>query len=499
MKSQKARTIGPRGRLWAISLFGLSVLAPVAILEPIVGAYALGLASAFAALLQHRRANRFAAAHEKLSSELDVVSQRFLKLETVIAALVRERREPGRAAPPPTESEAKAEAEADAKALRKGVDEITAEIGLLSGIVRELANVVSAQEQEIDRLKTRPAPPPAPVVVTPAPEPPATLAPPAETRLEPPALRLPPAPPFAPDPLRGPSRGPSLREPPPREPVRDPAKEAALVEAFDADGLDVYLQPVVTLPQRKVVGYEALARVTLNGEALPPEVFLPVLERYGRTTALDRRMLQRVGTIARHLQKRGSQAAVTYALSPFSLFEPGFLRSLGRLVSDGEGMPPQVIVALPQASWRTLDAEQAAALAELRGRIGFALDRPVDLSFESNALAARGLSQVKVPAALLLRPPERMASPDIAVEDLVAALGRAGIRVVATQVERETDVPNLIDLDLPLAQGGVFAPPRAVRAEVLAPEAPTPPSPPEPPPDPQPQRRPFRDFLRRAV
>jgi cyclic-di-GMP phosphodiesterase TipF (flagellum assembly factor) len=71
-------------------------------------------------------------------------------------------------------------------------------------------------------------------------------------------------------------------------------------------------------------------------------------------------------------------------------------------------------------------------------------------------------------------------------------------------------VPNLIDLDVPLAQGFVFAPPRAIRPEVLAlgavptmaPAEPQPPlAPPEPSAplasDPQ-ERRPFRAFLRRA-
>ena len=241
------------------------------------------------------------------------------------------------------------------------------------------------------------------------------------------------------------------------------------------------------------------ARLRLAGETLMPEAFVPVLERHGRTTDLDRRMLQRVATIARHLAGRGSQAAVAYGLSPRSLFEPGFLRSLGRLVEGEPDLSGRVMLALPQASWRSLDAEQAGALADLRGRIGFILDRPLDLRFDPLALADRGVSQVKVPADLLLRPGAHEAMPDIALEDLVAALGRAGLRLVAERVERETDVPDLIELDVPLAQGSLFAPARVVRSEVLnaaPPEAPEPAPPPNE--DPPPQRRPFRDFLRRA-
>jgi cyclic-di-GMP phosphodiesterase TipF (flagellum assembly factor) len=69
-------------------------------------------------------------------------------------------------------------------------------------------------------------------------------------------------------------------------------------------------------------------------------------------------------------------------------------------------------------------------------------------------------------------------------------------------------VPDLIELDVPLAQGFVFAAPRAVRPEVLgappAAEAPAAEAPPPPqaevtPPPAQPEERlPFRAFLRRA-
>ncbi|TXM61000.1 EAL domain-containing protein, partial [Methylobacterium sp. WL12] len=256
-----------------------------------------------------------------------------------------------------------------------------------------------------------------------------------------------------------------------------PNEDEAVIAAFDGDGLEVHLQPVVTLPQRKVASYEALARLRLAGVVLTPEAFLPALERHGRSTELDRRMLQRVATIARHLVGRGSEAAVAYGLSPLSLYEPGFLRGIARLVAAEPALAGRLVVALPQASWRNLDAEQAGAVAALKGRVGFTLDRPTDLRFDAAALAGHGVGQVKVPAELLLRPgPARRSLSDIAIEDLVTALARAGIRLVATEVGTESDVPDLIDLDVPFGQGPVFAPPRPVRADVLAAQAPPVPS-----------------------
>ncbi|HEV2541141.1 MAG TPA: EAL domain-containing protein [Methylobacterium sp.] len=489
MRTPKPRTIRPRGTPWILGLVGVLILVPLALLVPLAAVAAVsGLAIVGGALLW-RRLSALTTAQEVVSKEIGVLSQRLVKLEAVAAALVQTRMQ-GVAAP---ELSAPASDEA-LKALDgrlvSGIEEVTAEIGILSGIVRELAAVVSAQDGDIARLKAQPPEPPPRVhaveSIQPRPAPAATILPDPEPVAPP--MRLVPR--TTPPPAR------------PSDPFAAAGDEVPLIEAFDGEGLEVYLQPVVTLPQRKVVAYEALARLKVGDAVYAPETFLPVLERHGRTTALDRRMLQRVATIARHLQGRGSPASVSYSLTPHSLFEPGFLRSLGRLVAEGPELAGRVVIALPQASWRSLDAEQAALLAGLRGRIGFVMDRPIDLRFDPNALAERGIAQVKVAAALLLRPLDRAAMPEIALEDLVASLSRVGIRLVATGVETETEVPDLIDLDVPLAQGSVFAAPRAVRAEVLSasPDAAPPPPPPspEPPPSPPPQRRPFRDFLRRA-
>lgn len=481
-----ARIVGRRGGLWVFGLLASLVLAPLAVFVPLAGAFALAAIGLIAAVIGLTRASTLTRRCEKLSDEVDILSKRLLSLESAPGGRPRTQAAP----------------QAETADLSAGVEEVTAEIGLLSGIVRELAAIVAAQDGDLARLKADQRP--APVPVAPAA---AMSAPEIVVQSPRPAPIVPAAPvvmPWTPRPLDRPAAEEiGVREAGVQEvggragdprPAADRPRESALVAAFEGEGLEVHLQPVVSLPQRKVVSYEAVARLRLGGEILTPEQFLPVLERHGRTTDLDRRMLQRVATIGRHLGGRGSNAAVAYALSPFSLFEPGFLRSLSRLVGDEPGLAGRLVVALPQASWRSLDAEQAGALSALRGQLGFILDRPVDLRFDPLALAERGIGQVKVPAEMILRPSSRKALPDIALEDLVAALTRAGIRVVADRIEHEADVPDLIDLGIPLAQGALFAPARAVRAEVLA--APVPSAAPEP--EPAPQRRPFRDFLRRA-
>lgn len=479
--------LGRYAGLLTVGLLGLVVFGPLAVFLPLWSALTLGVLAAGVAGLALTRIAVLKARCEKLSGEVDLLSRRLLKVETAAATA---------AAPP--------RPEAGEAALRAQIEELTVEFGLLSGIVRDLTGVVTAQDAEIARLNARPVAVPdlrseiraeiRAELAAPAPEPILPSRPQAAAPEAPPVAATRPVPPASPAARPIPPLPLPPRPIPPR-PAREPEEEAEIIRAFEGEGLEIHLQPVVTLPQRKVVAYEALARLRIGGVSTEPETFLPVLERHGRTTELDRRMLQRAATVARHLARRGSETMLTYGLSPLSLFEPGLMRELARMAADDPALAG-LVIGLPQASWRGLDAGQRSLLAPLRGRIGFSLDRPDDLRFDAAELAALGIGQVKVPAEMLLRPAsERDRLADIAVEDTAPALARAGIRLVATEIGDEADVPDLIDLDVPFAQGSAFATPRPVRAEVLA----TPSDAPVPPPEPEPERRSFRSVLRRAV
>ncbi len=81
-------------------------------------------------------AGRLAAQVERMSGEIDLLSRRLLAVEQ-------------RGAPA-----------APVADLQNGLSEVTAEIGLLGGIVRELAVAVAAQDEDLIRLKAGIARPP---------------------------------------------------------------------------------------------------------------------------------------------------------------------------------------------------------------------------------------------------------------------------------------------------------------------------------------------------
>lgn len=287
------------------------------------------------------------------------------------------------------------------------------------------------------------------------------------------------------------------------------ARLAAIDEAIDADRIELHLQPIVVLPQRRVRLYEVLSRLNLeNGDKVMPAEFLPRIHRRRLSAGFDLKVVGYSLAVARHLIARESEASVTCNLSAEAVAEPGFLRDVARLLGEHAELSRRLVLEIPQHVMRGLNLERLGALAAI-GHTGakLCIDQVRDFRIDPQALAERGAAFVKIPAKLLLGEDSRRGDFDVA--DLAAFLRRSGITLIADQVETEEMVRDLLDLDVPMGQGFVFAVPRPVRADVFAgsaigraAKASAPATGlkdaglPQPPQDAD--RRPLREFLRRA-
>jgi cyclic-di-GMP phosphodiesterase, flagellum assembly factor TipF len=332
------------------------------------------------------------------------------------------------------------QAPAASPAIRTTMAEVTGTVGLLGGVVRELAKNVAAQNRDVahlrDSLKSAP------------------------NSVAAPAIERKPA-----------------AQPAPRKSAENDLRRMRLVtQAFEADSIELALQPIVALPQRKIRFYEALARLRLaDGTLLGPSEFLSIIERLGRAPEFDRRVLNRTMMVARHLIARGSEAIVGVNLSAHSVRDPGFLWSLTGMFDAAPEIIGKVVLELSQSCWRDLDADAAVALRSLSDKgVPLSLDTASDLRFDARALADMGVRFVKLPAELLVAAEQderHRLSAELGVRDFASSLRREGIKLVAEHVEREDMVPVLAEFGVPLAQGFVFAAPRAVKAEVLGGQA----------------------------
>jgi cyclic-di-GMP phosphodiesterase TipF (flagellum assembly factor) len=238
--------------------------------------------------------------------------------------------------------------------------------------------------------------------------------------------------------------------------------------AIEANRIDLYLQPVVSLPQRKVRFYEALARLrTEEGEVLSPADFLGLAEAGGLMPRIDNVMLFRCVQVLRRLATKNREVGVFCNISGSTLNDPQFFPQLSEFMQANRALAPSLVLEFSQSTVRAMgpiEHESLAALAELGFK--FSLDRLADLRLEPRELAERGFRFVKAPALLLLNRTGTQAG-DIHPADFSDLLGRFGIDLIADRIESEGMVVDLLDYDVRFGQGFLFSPPRPVRTEAL--------------------------------
>ena len=379
---------------------------------------------------------------------------------------------------------------------------LATEIGELGGLVKDLADAVAAHEQMLESAIANATPqrysaalPPAPAPMTnPLPAPAYAPAPrPAAGETPEPGERTDAVAPEAAGalPQSGPFRGLETAE-----------IITRLARAIEANRIDLFLQPIVTLPQRKVRYYEALARLRHDdGALLAPDDFLPHAEAGGLLPAIDNLMVFRCVQVVRRLSTKNREVGLFCNMSAATLADARVFKELTDFLEANRVLAPYLVFEFAQDAVRAMgpiEEECVASLADLGFR--FSMDHVADLRMEPRELAERGFRFIKVPARLLL---SRAGAPqgDIHPADFSDLLGRYGIDLIAEKIESEGTVVDLLDYDVRFGQGFLFSPPRPVRTDVLqgiadrpapparAPERPVPgqgAEPPLPPAEPNP-------------
>ncbi len=242
---------------------------------------------------------------------------------------------------------------------------------------------------------------------------------------------------------------------------------AAIRDGIEAQRVDLHLQPIVTLPQRKVRYYEAVSRLNAgNGEVVAAEDFLPYAEAGSLLPKLDSLSVLRCVQVVRRLLLKNREIGLFCNLSVATLTDASFAQLL-ELLEANRAIAPSLVLEFTQAAVRSMgpiEHESLAALAERGFR--FSIDNLTDLRLEPRELTERGFRFIKASAALLLNRASG-STTNIHPADFSDLLGRFGIDLIADRIENESAVVDLLDYDVRFGQGFLFSPPRPVRPEAL--------------------------------
>ena len=236
-------------------------------------------------------------------------------------------------------------------------------------------------------------------------------------------------------------------------------------EALRHDRVDVVLQPVVGLPQRKRRYVECFSRVrSADGYTILPEQYIDVAERAGLVAAIDNLLLFRCVQLVRKLQRRHSDTQGSFLnVSLASLHDHGFVEELTAFLQQNRELAAGLIFEVAQAAAREAQPEELRYLARL-GRLGcrFSIDRVDDLGeIDPEALQRLRVRFVKADARLLLETAQRDGLDR--VRRLKRSLETHGIDLIADRVEDEDTLVELLDLGIDFGQGFLFGEPRLAR------------------------------------
>jgi cyclic-di-GMP phosphodiesterase TipF (flagellum assembly factor) len=247
--------------------------------------------------------------------------------------------------------------------------------------------------------------------------------------------------------------------------------------ALSENRVDLYLQPVVSLPQRRTVFYESFTRLRdETGRMMMPAEYLAVAEPAGLVSAIDNLMLFRCVQIVRRLAKQDRKVGIFCNVSLASLADETFFPQFIEFLSENKDTAGGLIFELGQAAFEArgaVEARNMAKLADLGFR--FSLDKVTDLALDFTDLARSDVKFVKIAGAVLLEQlleeGGRMtlrSNRDLEASDFAALSRRYGVEVIAEKIENERQVVDILELDIGYGQGNLFGEPRAIREAVLA-------------------------------
>ena len=240
--------------------------------------------------------------------------------------------------------------------------------------------------------------------------------------------------------------------------------------SLEENRVDLYLQPMVSLPQRKLRFYEALSRLRdHNGQIIMPSQYMQVAAPAGLMSVVDNLLLFRCVQIVRKLTQKNRDIGIFCNISGDTLADKEFFPQFLDYMRVNRDLAGQIIFEFNQQAVLKAGTEGEKNLTAL-ATMGFALsmDHVESLALDFLRLKAIGFRHLKVRASTLTRGMNG-AGAVVAAEDFKKLLTRHGLNLIAERVEDEKTVVQLLDYAVDYAQGYLFGEPRAVREDSLKP------------------------------
>ncbi len=266
--------------------------------------------------------------------------------------------------------------------------------------------------------------------------------------------------------------------------ARDNNSAIAIVrDALDENRVELYLQPTVALPQRRTAFYEGFTRLKdHDGRIILPNEFMPAAERAGLMTLIDNMLLFRCVQIVKKLAQKDRRVGIFCNITPKALADDAFFPQFLDFLRAHKEMAGALIFELPQEAFEARTGVEARAMGKLADLgFRFSIDKVTRLDVDLVDMERAGVRFFKAPGRLLIEAivqdnvrPKSSITREIAANDVAAIFIRYGIDIIAERIEDEATVVDILELEIPYAQGHLFGAPRAIKESLMEETAPPP-------------------------
>jgi diguanylate cyclase (GGDEF)-like protein/PAS domain S-box-containing protein len=241
--------------------------------------------------------------------------------------------------------------------------------------------------------------------------------------------------------------------------------ERRMRDALDSDGFVFMAQPVREI-DGEVVMYELLLRMSMGDELIPPSMFLPIAERSGLVTQIDRYVVTHAIRLIEEAEAKGRRVSLAVNISGRSLGDPELPNLVERRLRES-GIDPALLVLEVTETAAISGLERGRRFVEILCSLGVrvAID-DFGAGFSSFAyIKTLPVTHVKIDGAFIQNMVSDVEDQHIvrAMIDLAHGLGKG---VVAECVENEATLQMLRMFGVDMVQGYYLGRPATV-AEVI--------------------------------
>lgn len=233
-----------------------------------------------------------------------------------------------------------------------------------------------------------------------------------------------------------------------------------LHDAVKHNKLEVFAQPVVSLPQRKIIAFELLTRIRARaGLYLPAARYINLAKEEELIEILDNALLLNCLKFIKNNENSKDSTPFFLNITEATLKDAGFMNALLPFLKENKEMAGKIVFEMSQQEYNSLSGKLSDIVLGL-AKIGcrFSMDQITKPQIDMKTMRKYHVEFLKIHAEHLML----LSKSDDGLKrlrNMVKGLNLAKINLIVDYVENENQIRELLDVDIAFGQGYLFGRP----------------------------------------